>query len=456
MMRRIETALFAAVCAVVFVACSACGGKDNPNGPVSKTSQFFLPTGEPRNTGDPHIQADAQGNFHIVYPAYSRGDAYYAFCPSNCSSVEQAKVVHLETQGTVDNARVAVGPDGKPQVLLSTHERVYYATCSGDCTQRASWTVTPIIEHGGEREVSGDAFAVTPQGKPRFIMHSYRSIGIGAPTPATFYVQCDNNCQNPASWTQGQISARNWQMNSLRFTPSGQPRLVKAELVDGGNHLSYYYECDTDCASAANWKGTALYKTFYGFSEAVRMYPAMSLRLSSQGKPRLALMGDDGSGRNLLYLECDTNCTSAEGWFAQILLPSDKGGAELKAGLELALDSKDQPRIAYAAGYNIVIAHCDANCTDETKSKWNLAKVEFAADMEKDKIIPYPDCNIAGGWFLHSPSIALGKEGLPRVAYRAQDISGGGSNPGPGEIKCTAGADMTFARFAQIDELRAP
>jgi hypothetical protein len=457
MMRRIETALLAAVCAVGFVACSACGGgKDNPNGPVSKTSQFFLPTGEPRNIGDPHMQADAQGNFHIVYPAYSRGDAYYGFCPSNCSSAEQVKVVQLKTEGTVDNARVAVGPDGKPQLLLNTFQYVYYATCTGDCTQSASWTVTPIISHAGKRKVTGDAFALTPQGKPRFLIHtSPGAFGPGS-DPATVYVRCDSDCQSPASWTSSQLSTSNWEMASLRFTSSGQARLTKADLRQGGLYVGSYLECDGDCASAANWKGTDLYRTFYGATEAVRMYSAISLRLTSQGKPRVTMIGDDGKGRNLLYLECDTNCTTQDSWLAQILLPSDGGGQHLKAGLDLSLDGQDRPRIAYAANYNILVATCDAQCTDETKPSWKLAKVEFAGDMQTDKIIPYPDCNIAGGWFLHSPSIAVGKDGLPRVAYRAQDISGGGSNPAPGESKCLAGPDMTFARFTQLDALREP
>ncbi|MET0402299.1 MAG: hypothetical protein ABW123_07835 [Cystobacter sp.] len=455
-MRRFEIVLLAAVCSVGLVACSGCGGKDNPQGPVGKTSQFFLPTGSPRNVGDPHVQTDAQGNFHFVYPAYSQGDAYYGFCPSNCGSAEQVKVVQLKTQGAVDNARVMVGPEGKPQLLLNTYERLYYGSCTGDCTQSASWQVTPILEYDARarREVSGDTFALTPQGKPRFLLHAFRSLAPGSYETGTYYVQCDSDCQKPESWTAARISEKNWVMGSMRFTPSGQPRLVKAELMQGGIYMASYYECDGDCTAAANWKGTELYRAFFSATEAVWMHAALSLRLTSQGTPRVALLGDDGQGRNLVYLECDANCGAEAGWFGQILLPSSGGGERLKAGIDLALDDQGRPRIAYAADFNILMATCDANCSDEKKSDWKLAKVEFASDMKTDQIIPYPDCNVAGGWFLHSPSMVLGKEGLPRVAYRAQDISGGGSNPAPGEIRCVAGPDMTFARFTQLDEIR--
>ena len=456
MMRRIETVLIAAVCAMSFMACSACGGgNSNPTGPVSKTSQFFLPTGEPRNTLDPHMQMDAQGNLHFVYAAYSQGDAYYAYCTSNCTSASQMKVVQLKTQGTVSNARVAVGSDGKPQILLNTFERVYLATCSGDCTQSGAWKVSPILEHAGKLEVSGDAFTVTADGKPRFIVHGFRSIG-GASVHTTYYMQCDSNCSSPGSWTQSQISARNWVMGSLRLSAAGQPRLVYAELINGGIYMSNYIECDSGCTSPVNWKGTQLYRTFYGLTEELPMHAAMSLRLTSKGKPRVALMGDDGNGRNLVYLECDGNCGAGpEDWLYQIILPSDRGGNELKAGLELALDAQDRPRLAYSAAFNIVMGYCDSACTDETKDTWNLAKVEFSSDMKKDNIIPYPDCTISGGWFLNNPTIAIGKDGLPRIAYRAMDVSGGGTgNTGPGDLKCAAGPDMTFGRYTQLDSFR--
>ncbi|ATB31439.1 hypothetical protein MEBOL_004902 [Melittangium boletus DSM 14713] len=464
-MRRIESALLAVFCAVGFMACSACGAGTGGTGPggtnqgtdkaVGRAGQFFLPTGTPRNTANPRVETDAQGNVHMVYPAYSQGDAYYAWCPANCGSADKVKVVQLKTEGTVDNAMLAVGADGRPQLLLSTYKRVYYASCqSGDCTQASSWSVNPILEHDGQREVSGEAFALTPDGKPRFVMHSYRSVGIGSPTPGTFYVQCDADCARPESWTTNQISGRVWQEITLRFNAQGRPRLTKAEIENYGDYMGYYAQCDGDCTVADGWKVAELHKVFFGFSEAVRMYPTLSLALTSKDTPRVLLLGQVNGARNLIYAECDSECTNDQKWSAQYLLNAGSEGEVLRAGLDLALDGEDRPRIVYTASWNILVGSCDSECTNPDKPSWQLGKVEYSGDMQTDKIIPYSNCTMAS-WFLHSPSLALGKDGLPRVAYRAQDISGGGGKPEPGTTPCSAGADMTFSRFAQLGSLTA-
>ena len=98
-----------------------------------------LPTaGEARNTIQPRIESDAAGNLHLVYPAYAIGDAFYAYCQGDCRAMDQVSSIKFPTQGTVHNAMLALGPDHKPQLLLSTMSRIYYATCAGDCTQEAS------------------------------------------------------------------------------------------------------------------------------------------------------------------------------------------------------------------------------------------------------------------------------------------------------------------------------
>jgi hypothetical protein len=466
MMRRIGSALLAVFCAVSFMACSACGsetggggggpGGTGGTGGQTAAGQFFLPTGAPRNTANPRIEADAAGNLHMVYPAYSQGDAYYAWCPADCKTADQVKVVQLKTSGTVDNAMIAVGRDGKPQLLLSTYQRLYYATCTGaDCTQQASWTVTPILEHGGTREVTGEALALTADGKPRFLMHSFRSFGVGAPTPGTFYVQCDGDCHNASSWKVSQISTKVWQEVTLRLNAEGQPRLMKSELgvTNNGDYMASYAQCDGDCTEAGGWQVADLYKAFYSAYEAVRMYPATSLALTSKGTPRVLILSQDNDARGLLYAECDAGCTSDANWQAQFLVNPGPDGEKLRAGLDLALDGQDRPRIVYTASWNILLGVCDADCTNAQKPGWSLGKVEFSGEMKPDTVIPYSNCTVSS-WFLHSPSLALGKDGLPRVAYRAQDVSGGGKKPDPGTTPCSAGTDMTFSRFTQLSSLK--
>jgi hypothetical protein len=158
----------------------------------AQATPFFLTTGEELvNTFAPTVETDAQGNVHMVYPAYIPDGAFYAYCPADCTAPEQLSVVRFPTpeDGTAGNAMLALDANGLPQVLIATGTTVYYATCSGDCRQESSWTLSKILDHAGERELTGEAFALDPQGRPRFIIHAYRAMfGIGAPEPGTWYM----------------------------------------------------------------------------------------------------------------------------------------------------------------------------------------------------------------------------------------------------------------------------
>lgn len=434
---------------------AACGGA-GPVGPApgvpgggGPTSHFFLPTGEPDNTTDPTVEVDASGGVHTVYPAYAIGNAYYAYCPADCRSPEQVAVVMLPTDGTVDNVMLALGADGKPQVLMSTYQRVYYATCAGDCTQGAAWTMSVILEHGGELEVSGEAFALDPYGRPRFVTHSYRSL-YGSSEAASFFALCDADCHNPANWGRYEISDQVWQESTLRFTAAGGARLATVASVvreDGSTQeVAAYVQCDAACTDGSSWIGTGLYAA-YSDRYIEEIDPAVSLALTRAGSPRMLVLGmDEAGGRNLVYLHCETNCTG-DGWGGQVLIGGEEGG-NLGAGLDLALDAQDRPRFAYTAASNILLAFCDTAC-ETPEAPWDLTKVEFGSDMPPDQVIPYPNCTVSA-WFLRDPSVAIGLDGLPRVAYRAEDISGGFDNPDPTVPDCVAGTDMTFSRFAQL------
>lgn len=423
----------------------ACPGDDNGG---DAASRFFLPTGdEARNTSNPTIETDADGRIHAVYPAYAIGDAFYATCAADCDGSDDVSVVRFDTEGTVANAMIALGRDGKPHVLLSTFLDVYYARCTGDCTTASGWDVDVILSHDGDLEVTGEAFALTPDDRPRFVMHSYRAFPTGGPTPATYYVTCDASCGAAASWSVHPIADQVWQESTLRFTAGGAPRLATIARVDDGD-LAAYIECNGDCTDGASWIGQGLVHA-YSDRWVAEIDPAISMDLTASEGPRVSILGRGEDGKpNVTWFECDDGCTTEAGWRGTILVYGD----ELGAGLDVVLDADDHPRLVYTAGSSILLAHCDAaDCTPEG-APWGLTSVELSSDMEPDEVIPYPNCTVSA-WFLRHPSIALGADGLPRVAYRAEDISGGWQNPDPTDPECTAGADMTFARFARVSSL---
>lgn len=449
---------------MILFAAAACGGDDhrdggknnggdNPGGAAN--AKFFLPTGdEARNTVNPTIETDGEGNIHTIYPAYAFGDAFYSFCDADCDDAGDVKVVRLPTEGTVANAMIAIGPDNKPQVLLSTYLRVYYGTCSGDCTTESSWTLSVIREHenDAEREISGEAFALTNDGKPRFVMHAYRAfLGIGQPTPITEYFACDSDCHDGANWSQNKISDQIWQESTLRLDAAGNPRLATVAIVEnesGKQEIAGYIACDHDCDDGDNWLAVGLYNA-WSDRNIEQIDPAVSLALTSNGEPRMLILGKEADGgKHMVYFACDAGCEDGANWEGTGLIKDNVLGA----GLDLALDAEDRPRVVYTAASNIFLAWCKSGDCAKMESPWDLKKVEFGSDMPTDNIFPYWNCTVAA-WFLRHPSIAIAKDGTPRVAYRAEDISGGTSNPDPTKPRCEAGVDLTWARFARMPAL---
>jgi hypothetical protein len=424
---------------------------------IAQATPFFLPTGtELYNTYEPTVETDAQGGVHMVYPAYIPDGAFYAYCPAACTSPEGFSVVRFPTaeSGTVHNVMLALDANNVPQVLIATGTTLYYATCAGDCRQESAWTLTQIMNHDGEREVTGEAFALDPQGRPRFVMHAYRAMfGIGAPEPGTFYVTCDSDCHHPSSWHSSQISPQIWQETTLRFSADGVAHLALVATVDDMGDIAGYAECASSCTNEDAWPVVGIY---YSFSDRFvqEIDPAITMALTSSGKPRIVTLAkDQGTGaRFIAYSACDVNCTREDGstWQHNSLL----GGDVIGDGLDLALDANNHPRFVYVADYNIFLVYCDTDCEndDADATSWSLDKVEMGGDMPPDMIIPYADCTVAA-WFLRQPSVAIGGDGLPRVAWRAEDISGGGEpdyQKYDWEPDCRAGADMTLNRFVSM------
>lgn len=458
MMRR-KTGLFSLLFAVLPLTLTACtdttqGTADAPAPPPGGATppegrRFFLPTGQPDNTSAPTVEVDGQGNTHAVYPAYAIGGAYYAFCGAGCDSAETTKVVHFETDGTVANAMLALDREGRPRLLLSSYTKLYWASCDANCGERTSWSTSVVLDHEAKREVSGEALALDPQGRPRFLMHTRRALfGIGQDPPETLWVSCDDACEKPQSWTQSVMQHDIWQGTHLRFDASGVAKVATVTNVvvdDESVEQAVYAECAASCTTEDAWKGIGLGRAFSTEYDAVAIRPTVSLALTKAGAPRVVFMAADDEGRRRIqYMGCDADC-STDQWRGMVLSDNE----ELAVGLDIALDANDAPRIVYNLDFNIALATCENASCETGEHPWDLKLVEAGSQMPPDEIFLYPNCTV-GAWFLHSPSIALTASGEPRVGYQARDISGGWSNPDPTRPDCVAGTDMTWSRIAQL------
>ncbi|MBX7084446.1 MAG: hypothetical protein K1X88_34890 [Nannocystaceae bacterium] len=423
--------------------------------PATADDRFWLPTAEPDNTAAPSVEVDASGAMHAVYPAYAGGRAYYAYCGESCEGTDDVAVVRFDTENTVEHAMLALDDRGRPRVLLSTAFDVIYASCDDDCEQPASWSQTVIVRHDGDQDVTGEGFALDPQGRPRALIHTTVAyLGIGQKPPATDWLACDDDCHDPAQWRRSRLVDQIWQSSQLRFDARGVAHLATVAHVlpqaqgESTQDVGAYLRCDDGCDDGDNWHGSSLAKAFSSTLDAVTIDPAIALGLTSTGAPRVLLLAaDDEDGhRNVTYMACDDGCESVESWHGVILAEGDGVGA----GLDLVIDGADHPRFVYTHDYSIGLARCDEQHCETAEAEWTVDKVEAGGDMDPDQIFLWENCDV-GAWFLHSPSLALTSGGAAFVGYQARDISGGWDNPDPDHLHdCEAGTDMTWSRVTRM------
>lgn len=430
------------------------GGEAAPGPTPEGGRRFFLPTPNPDNTSPPMIVADMTGNVHGVYPAYAKGGAYYAFCGGNCNDASGVKVVRFETpDGTVTNASIALDAQGHPRVLLNAFHNVYYATCDANCGEQASWTVNAIHDHGGKLEVSGEALALDPQGHPRFLMHTYRTyLGIGQGPSKTLWASCDADCGNASAWTTTQMQDEVLEAGHLRIDGKGVVHLAAVTSVPSGDRKvqgAAYLRCAGNCGSMDGWRGIGLGDSFSSETDAFAIKPAVALALTKNHHPRVALIARNGDNREIHYQECDADDCSEDHWKGQLL--SDN--AHIGAGIDLAVDQNDRPRLAYTLGWNIAVVSCSGSDCTGGGDNWTLTPVEKGSDMPPDQIFLYSNCNVSA-WFLMSPSLALTPSDELRVGYQARDASGGFGHPDSKNTDCVAGTDMAWDRIAYLPAIK--
>ncbi len=439
---------------------------------VSDTSQsgaLWLPF---RTAGDQVIHTrgtdlavDDQGGVHAVY-AIRIGDdqgqrpAYYAYCAADCTEPQQWTQVRLILDTWVADVRIALDPTGRPRLLLFSHppadvgiNHYTYAACNNACTERANWTLTPIVTaeliDSSRWDYVFRYFALDPQGHPAFI---YTDGSQGINHNGTFYISCmavaPEACTNAANWTETHLDLLWLGTPSLAFSPSGQPRamLFYWDNRDEVVMKLLYVACDANCDDRSNWHGVFL-ADLHGTAR-------YSLRVDSQGRPRVAYYSgqypDPAFQPNrLYYLWCNSACTDSDmNWQRHELGLAAYDGKNM----DLALDSMNRPRIAYykiASGLGY--AWCNHNCESSTAT-WQQHEVEASSALEVDyPVAPIRHCSISVWVTGETPILALDHAGNPRIGYVAEHGYGGDDLDHPGQT-CPTSTDIVLARYAQLTQ----
>jgi hypothetical protein len=93
------------------------------------------------------LAVDADGRLHVAYQEFASDDLRYATCLGDCADGANWQRLTVSSFGNVgEHASLAVGPDGRLHVMYfdGTDGALEYATCPGDCTVAANWSVRTV------------------------------------------------------------------------------------------------------------------------------------------------------------------------------------------------------------------------------------------------------------------------------------------------------------------------
>jgi len=388
-----------------------------------------------QKTNSASSAVDAAGGMHFAYAAYGNdagghSPAYYAYCASGCTNPSNWGIASFGDQ--IQEIQLALTSTGYPRLLLVGEDASYdklfiYAACDVSCTDPANWTLTTVTISTYINVSMWDRpqhyFALDPQDRPRFLYRKSLNSGI-------YFVFCDLDCSSDTTWYEFELTADVLYDPTLVFTSTGQPRIA-ADMYPGNSSegVLYYFACDDNCTSPANWTLTPLMETGGGW---------FVMRLDSNDNPRVALAARPtvGAPTVLYYLWCDIDCTSDANWSGY-----DIGFAPGQTeDPDLALDASNHPRISFKDNTNdgLGYAWCDSAC-ESFSPDWQSVLAEPSSNLEAEwSILPPYNCSSSYWYGGYRSSLSLDAVGNPRIGYDAGHLHGGG---------CTVGEDYRTVRF---------
>ncbi|MFP4436247.1 MAG: hypothetical protein ACLFVO_03290 [Chloroflexaceae bacterium] len=406
-------------------------------------SRFFA---EPeKKTGTPAIAIDPQGGMHLAYRyhvPYAEGpNAIYAYCPPPADTcADTGRWQRLNLEGIVDEVQLLLTSSGKPRLLVTvvpldnpSERQFIYGECDANCLSQDGWNFANVTFAYGSSVSSVTAvylpqryFALDPQDRPRFVFYNadYR---VEPDRYGGYYAACDTDCARndlvATQWTVtkftqervvSEYDVKNEQVDfpALTFTRDGRPRIVALlfpleVLSDDLSHLAYF-ACDQTCTDAENWQRVKIGERGQGG------YPIWDIALDGNDNPRIAFFKaptSDGTGDQLYYLSCDSDCLNPASWSTTDLgLPNGAGD-----GVDLLLDSQGRPRMAYLNGENLNYSWCNSGC--ENAANWQQREVDTTERLVTEYPVPLPVTCDAGVWDTSAPVLALAESGDPHITY---------------------------------------
>jgi hypothetical protein len=347
-----------------------------------------------------------------------------------------------------------------------------YTHCSDHCENAPSWS-SVVVAEGAVGHVP--TIALTGDGRPRIAY--FVSTG---QAPGLHYTECDNDCLRAGQWHDV------WVAETLSTNPAPRPHLPFA--VSAAGSVAYAYDdatglqlvsCISGCAGSEAWTLTPVAGPFI-VAESLAFGPDESLQLTARyrqldteslvflecpsnclsaqawsgldglwratgeivpqlvrtaaGGSRIAFYADDPatptSERILGYVACDARCATQSSWLPPLLLPAAPNSADV--GLTLVLDASDEPVLAYAAPATSAISRCTADCSTPA-GRWETTPGLSGQDLDVAfPLTPPPSCEFAGWSFYTGPALTL-VDDVPVTSLTASAAAYEGECPRPPE-----------------------
>jgi len=254
------------------------------------------------------------------------------------------------------------------------HYGLFYMSCDADCGTLANWVETNLANHVDYATESFNApvLGFAADGKVGMLDNVYAFNPDGSDTEdGIYYYECLRDCTTKANWQRtrviepgsGSYPNPTWDFEML---PDGRPRIALfagyGMKTEGLDYQLIYAWCDDDCTETdgANWYGGSI-----GLGEKIGESP--DLEMTSDGKPVIALLND---ASEIAYAYCKTDCENPDGaaWEADFGERTDAAAADRPTALPFTCDGEvwnghspsltligDQPMI----GYELAV---DARC----------------------------------------------------------------------------------------------
>lgn len=332
----------------------------------SFTTRSWAPTpvDEAGNTGTgSSLALDAAGARHVTYYDVTNADLRYATCAGPCDAPGGWTSVSVDTVGTVGQySSLAIQDGGRLHVLyfFDDTDDLRYATCGGDCTTAANWTVI-TVESDGTIGLLGISLLVEDNGRLHASYYDLTDAQVA-------YATCGAACTTPGNWTSTLIDDSGGSAYNSSLARDGAGRL----------HLVYYHVFDLDlryatcaaqCATSANWTAITPLATddFLG--------PYGSLAVDGAG--RLHVSYSNGTGGSLGYATCTGSCTDVLNWEEVTVDATDLVG--IYNSLEVGGDGRVHVAYYDSTNDDLKYATCAVDCAQS--ANWQSAAVDQGGDV---------------------------------------------------------------------------